>query len=95
MSAIRITRAALRFSEIFEKDEAGENDDRPLISDDELKENLSQMRELLEAFDFDTAKELLDTFEDYRMPDDFKERYGNIKSKMAELDRDGVLELLN
>ncbi len=84
-----------RFGEIFEKDDAGENDDRPLISDDELKENLSQMRELLEAFDLDTAKELLETFEDYRMPDDFKERYGNIKSKMAELDRDGVLELLN
>ncbi len=84
-----------RLNEIFENSGKAEADDRPEIDREELKENLSEMRELLEAFDFDTAKELFDTFEDYRMPAEFKATYEKMKGKMAELDRDGVLELID
>ncbi|MCR4640507.1 MAG: hybrid sensor histidine kinase/response regulator, partial [Lachnospiraceae bacterium] len=83
-----------QLDEIFGEKENGD-DDREAISEDELKERLSEMAELLEAFDFDTAKELFDTFADVRLPDDFKEIYGEMKTKMAELDRDGMLALIS
>ncbi len=33
--------------------------------------------------------------DDYRMPDDFKEKYKEIKRKLSAVDRDGLLELLS
>ena len=84
-----------KLGEIFDNKADEENDDRPLISDEDLKQSLSEMAELLEAFDFDTAKELFDSLAEYKMPDDFKDTYNNMKTRMAELDRDGVLELIN
>ena len=83
-----------RFGEIFGEGADPENDERPLISEEELKSDLSDMTELLEAFDFDTAKELFATLADYKMPEDFRETYEKMKTKMADLDRDGVLELI-
>ena len=84
-----------RLDEVFGDKRDGENDDRPEIPEEDLKQNLSEMAELLEAFDFDTAKELFDSLAEYKMPEDFKDTYNNMKTKMAELDRDGVLALIN
>ena len=84
-----------RFDAIFGEGTDTADDDRPLISEEDLKRNLADMTELLEAFDFDTAKELFDTFADYKMPDGFKETYSEMKTKMADLDRDGLLELIH
>jgi len=84
-----------KLGEIFDNKTDDENDDRPFISDEDLKNSLSEMSELLEAFDFDTAKELFDSLSEYKMPDDFKDTYNKMKTKMAELDRDGVLALIN
>ena len=83
-----------RFDAIFGEGADPADDDRPLISEEDLKNNLADMAELLEAFDFDTAKELFDSFADYKMPDGFKETYSEMKTKMADLDRDGLLELI-
>jgi signal transduction histidine kinase/CheY-like chemotaxis protein/ligand-binding sensor domain-containing protein/HPt (histidine-containing phosphotransfer) domain-containing protein len=83
-----------KLDEIFGEGDGEEDDDRPLIDEDELKQCLGEMDELLEAFDMDTAGELLGSLSEYRMPDDFKDTYKQIKAKMAELDRDGVLKLI-
>ena len=84
-----------RLGEAFGEKADDAEDDRPVIADEDLKQSLSEMAELLEAFDFDTAKELFDSLAEYKMPDDFKDTYNNMKTRMAELDRDGVLELIN
>ncbi|MCR4616999.1 MAG: response regulator [Lachnospiraceae bacterium] len=85
-----------KFAEIFGAEEEKEDeDDKPELSEEDLKGNLNDMAELLEAFDFDTAKELFDSFEDYKLPEDFKDMYSAIKSAMAEVDRDSVIKLIH
>ena len=79
-----------KLGEIF--DAGSDEDSRPEIPLEDLKQALSEMAELLEAFDMDTSKELFDSLADYKMPDGYKEMYENMKGKMAELDRDGLLE---
>ena len=71
-----------------------EEDDRPEISEKELKANLTDMHELLDAFDYDTAKDLLESMEEYKVPAQFKEIYDKIKTGMAEVDRDRVMDLI-
>ncbi len=80
-----------KFDEVFGDNESGDDDERPEIPEEDLKQCLSEMAELLEAFDMDTAKELFESLADYKMPDDYKEMYEHMKGKMAELDRDGLL----
>jgi CheY-like chemotaxis protein/HPt (histidine-containing phosphotransfer) domain-containing protein len=83
-----------KFDEIFGDHIDAETDDRPLLSEEELEQSLAELSELLEAFDVDTAKELFETFADYRLPETFKKTYSLMKAKMAELDRDGLLSLI-
>lgn len=73
----------------------GEDDDRPLIEEEDLKGALSDMSEVLEAFDYDTAKDIFDSLSDYKMPDDFKPFYDRIRERMAEVDRDGILSAIS
>ena len=85
-----------KFDAVFDNgSNAKKADDRPLMEKDELKANLSDMKELLEAFDFDTAKALFESLEDYRTEDDFKEVREKIKMAMAEVDRDTVIQLID
>ncbi len=75
--------------------DTSEEDSRELIDTDTLRGNLRDLRELVEAFDMDTAAMLLDSLEEYRMPDDFAESYKKIKAYMAEVERDSILSLLD
>ncbi len=77
------------------KDDSIGETDRPPLSPEELKEKLSDMRELLEAFDFDTASELFESLNDYALPEDFRETYAKMKTLMAEVERDGLIQLIN
>ena len=84
------------FDRIFNVDEEKPaKDDRPLIAEDDIKANLYDLKELLEAFDFDTAKELMEAFAEYSLPDKFAETYGKLKQAMAEVDRDGAISLID
>ncbi|MCR4896229.1 MAG: response regulator [Lachnospiraceae bacterium] len=83
-----------KLDEVFSIPKDAKTDDRPLLSKEELEDNLSEMAELLEAFDMDTAKELLDSLEEYRLPEECLELYESLKAQMAELNRDGCLELI-
>ena len=81
-----------KLDEVFGDKASGEEDARPEIPEEDLKQCLSEMAELLEAFDMDTAKELFDSLADYKMPEGYKDMYNRMKGKMAELDRDGLLD---
>ncbi len=70
------------------------DDDKELIPDDELESAFSDMKELLEAYDFDTADGIMDMLETYKIPDSKKEKFLKIKELMAAVDRDALLELL-
>ena len=82
--------------ELDEVYDTGEEDEGKLpMSESELRQNLSDMRELLDAFDFDTAKDLYESLGDYKLPDHFKEYGKKIRGKIAEVDRDGIMALID
>ncbi len=71
-----------------------ENADLSEIDPVELTGALSDMKELVEAYDFDTADGIMKMLEEYKIPDDYSEKFGRIKELMAAVDRDGLLEIL-
>ncbi len=83
-----------KFEEIFGEEKEEEGETKPPLSEKDLGRSLSEMAELLEAFDFDTAKELFDSLDDYKLPEDFKDMHTAIKTAMAEVDRDTVIKLI-
>ncbi|SEK27211.1 Hpt domain-containing protein [Butyrivibrio sp. ob235] len=74
--------------------EKSEETDLPEIPVDELEGAFSDMKELLEAYDFDTADGIMKMLSDYSIPDDYKDKYNKIVELMAAVDRDALLELL-
>ena len=71
-----------------------ENADLPEISEEELKGAFSDMKELLEAYDFDTADGIMKMLSEYSIPDGYKDKYKKIVELMAAVDRDALIELL-
>ncbi|WP_051198065.1 ATP-binding protein [Butyrivibrio sp. MB2005] len=67
---------------------------KPLIEPDELKGALKSLREFVEGNYFDSADDVVSMMDDYRMPDDFKDTYKEIKRLLSAVDRDGLLKLL-
>jgi len=66
----------------------------PEIEEEDLKGAFSDMKELLEAYDFDTADGIMNMLSGYRIPEEYKEKYEKIKQLMSAVDRDALLEIL-
>ncbi len=79
---------------LFAARERVPDDDLPEISAEELMGAFSDMKELLEAYDFDTADGIMDMLSEYRVPAEYRQKYDRIKELMAEVDRDGLLDIL-
>ena len=75
-------------------DNSRKNENLPEIGEDELKGAFSDMKELLEAYDFDTADGIMDMLKEYRIPEKYTEKYEKIKQLMSAVDRDALLEIL-
>ena len=71
-----------------------EDMNKPLIEPEELKGALTSLREFVEGSYFDSADDVVSMMDDYRMPDDFKGTYKEIKKLLAAVDRDGLLDIL-
>ncbi len=67
---------------------------KPLIEPEELSGALKSLREFVEGNYFDSADDVVSMMDDYRMPDDFKDTYKEIKRLLAAVDRDGLLKIL-
>ncbi len=70
------------------------DDDLPEIPEEELAGAFADMKELLEAYDFDTADSIMKMLSQYRIPEDYREKYDKIKELMAAVDRDALLQIL-
>ncbi len=66
----------------------------PEIGEDELESAFGDMKELLEAYDFDTADGIMNMLAEYRIPQEYKEKYAKIKELMSAVDRDKLLKIL-
>ncbi len=69
-------------------------DDLPEIPEQEFYGALGDMKELLEAYDFDTADNIMTMLSEYKIPENCREKYEKIKELMAAVDRDALLTLL-
>ncbi|WP_051207840.1 response regulator [Butyrivibrio sp. AE3006] len=66
----------------------------PEIPEEELGNAFSDMKELLEAYDFDTADGIMKMLEGYSIPASLQDKYNKVKQLMAAVDRDALLEIL-
>lgn len=69
-------------------------EDLPEIPADQLLSAFGDMKELLDAYDFDTADGIMNMLSQYRIPAQQKEKYLKVKELMSAVDRDGLLEIL-
>lgn len=82
------------YKEKLKKEGAETDEDLPLIPDDELKEILGALKEFVEAFDYNSADEAMNALNEYRMPNDFQDKYNKIRKLLLEVDRDELLKIL-
>jgi signal transduction histidine kinase/DNA-binding NarL/FixJ family response regulator len=75
-------------------DEKNENEDLPPIDANELRQAFSDMRELIEAYDYDTADGIMQELSGYSIPDEFKDKYAKVRQLIAAVDRDALLDVL-
>ena len=69
--------------------------DKPLIGDDELAEALETLKEVSASFDYDSVTFVLDSLEEYRLPDDRIEQFKELRAALAKLDWEKLNALLN
>ena len=74
---------------------ADDDGDKPPISDDELSEAIETLREVSASFDYDSVMFVLESLDEYRLPDEEAARIKAIKAAVAQLDWDKVNSLLN
>lgn len=70
------------------------NDERPEISIEELESAFQGMKEFIEASYFDSADDIMKMLADYKIPDEYEDKYKEIKKLLAAVDRDGLLRIL-
>ena len=70
-------------------------DDLPEIDEEELLSAFGDLKELLEAYDFDTADGIMNMLSEYKIPASYRGKYDKLRELMAAVDRDAILELLS
>ncbi|MCR5342550.1 MAG: response regulator [Butyrivibrio sp.] len=83
------------YKEMLAPINAGTDDENlPEIPEDELKRAFMDIRELLEAYDYDTADGIMNMLADYSIPAQYRDKYEKVKQLMAAVDRDALLQVL-
>ena len=72
-----------------------EDADKPLIDEEELRSALTDMKQLVEAYDLTSAEQIAGMLKDYRFPEGYGDRMKEIFRAVGALDRDRLLEALN
>ena len=70
-------------------------DERELISQEKLKEGLMCLKDLADAFDYDSMDSVIAMLDEYRMPDEFLPHYENIKEQIHNIDYAAFTEELD
>jgi|GEM_PF-464454 len=73
---------------------AQEGEDKPPIEAGALEEAYGTLREVVHSFDYDSAAFVLESLEEYSLPEEERERYQAIKSAITRLDWEKAGELL-
>ena len=71
-----------------------DEDTRPEISAEELQNAFRDMKELMEAFDYDNVAEIYKMLSGYKVPSELKEKFELVGKYIGLVDREKLLELL-
>ncbi len=91
------TPEILKLLESYEehlKADKKDEDTRPEISAEELQNAFRDMKELMEAFDYDNVAEIYKMLSGYKVPSELKEKFELVGKYIGLVDREKLLELL-
>ncbi|MBR6013003.1 MAG: response regulator [Selenomonadaceae bacterium] len=75
-------------------EDSNSNSNKPLISDEELAEAYETIKEISASFDYDSLQFVLNSLEDYRLPENETEKFKALKESAAKLDWEKITELI-
>ena len=79
-----------RLEPLFESDD----DNKPEIDAQQLEEAFSSIKEFVSASYFDSADDIMEMLDQYSIPEDYRNKYHEVKRLLAAVDRDGLLNIL-
>ncbi len=79
-----------RLEPLFKEDDS----DKPEIPAEELEGAFASIKEFVSASYYDSADDIIKMLEDYRIPEEYKQKYHDVKRLLAAVDRDGLLNIL-
>ena len=68
--------------------------DKPLISDEELTEAYETIREISTTFDYDSLQFILNSLEEYRLPESEIKKFQALKDAASRLDWENIIKLI-
>ena len=83
---------ATKLSQLIEVEE--DDSSKPLIDDAQLAEAYEALKEIAATFDYDSAQFVLQSLEDYRLPDAEKEKFAKIKDAASKPDWETLSKLV-
>uniref|UniRef100_UPI0025E99473 response regulator n=1 Tax=Butyrivibrio sp. TaxID=28121 RepID=UPI0025E99473 len=75
-------------------EEVPEDEVLPEIPEDELVQAFSDIKELIEAYDYDTADGIIKMLAGYSIPKVYKDKYDKVKELIIAVDRESLLSIL-
>ena len=67
---------------------------KPLISDDDMKEAYVRLQEACNSYDYDSVADIVSKLEEYRFPEDEAARFEAIRSAVDNFDYDQIPQIL-
>ncbi len=68
--------------------------DKPLISDDDMKEAYERLQEACNSYDYDSVADIVSKLEEYRFPEDEAARFEAIRSAVDNFDYDQIPQII-
>jgi hypothetical protein len=65
-----------------------------MISPEEMEGAFESIKEFVSASYFDSADDILGMLDEYSIPEEYKQKYHEVKRLLAAVDRDGLLNIL-
>jgi signal transduction histidine kinase/DNA-binding NarL/FixJ family response regulator len=88
---LELYRSYLDKLEILTK---ADDEGKPLIDPSELEGAYASMKEFISGSFFDSADDIMKMLDEYRIPDEMRQKHEEVKRLMAAVDRDGLLNIL-
>ena len=74
--------------------EADENDEKEEMPLSQYNEAVSNIGECVQAFDYDTADQIISMMKDYKIPDDRKEHFAELIDAVSAVDQERILQIV-